>query len=421
MSRPGVYRDTWFWNAGLASYWFASTFKWTILLSSIIPGQVKSIVPAGTENSAWGQVFAIGALWAIIGPALFGHLSDKLGRRKPFIAAGSALTVMGLAVMADASTMGMLIVGYLLLQISDDVGTGPYGGVIPAVVPEDRRGFASSVMSQMQLGAQIGSALTGIVLHDPRFVYLTVGLVNVICAVLTITVMRPIEESKPAARTVAAPRESFAEAWLKPWKSPDFRWVWITRFLAVTGLTLILNYLRFYFEDTYLQDAQGRLFMFGRPYLTGEKSVPAVLLFIAIFGAVGAVLSSRRIDQWGRKRVVRGAALVVIGCLVAFAVVRDIGHALLISPFFGFGFGSYLAAEWAMAIDVAPDPETLGKDMGLWSSSQPTAQFLVGNVGWVIDAANRARPDSGYMAMIAIAIVCFLIGRYCVGKLQKSS
>jgi hypothetical protein len=39
----------------------------------------------------------------------------------------------------------------------------------------------------------------------------------------------------------------------------------------------------------------------------------------------------------------------------------------------------------------------------------------------VIDAANRARPDSGYMAMIAIAIVCFLIGRHCVGQIQGSS
>ncbi len=420
MSRPGVYRDSWFWNAGLASYWFASTFKWSILLASIIPGQVKAIVPAGTENSSWGQVFAIGALWAIIGPALFGHLSDRLGRRKPFIAAGSALTVIGLAVMADASTLGMLIVGYLLLQISDDVGTGPYGGVIPTVVPEDRRGFASSVMSQLQLSAQILSAVTGLILKDPRFVYLAVGLVNVTCAVITLTVMRPIQESKPEEKP-DQPRETFAEGWVKPWKSPDFRWVWITRFLAVAGLTLILNYLRFYFEATYNQDAQGRLFMFGQPKFTGNESVMVVILFIAVFGAIGAVLSARRIDKWGRKRVVRGAALIVIGCLAAFAVVRDIGHALLFAPIFGIGYGSYLAAEWAMAIDVAPDPETLGKDMGLWSSSQPTAQFLVGNVGWVIDAANRARPDSGYMAMIAIAIVCFLIGRHCVGQIQGSS
>ena len=45
------YRDTWLWNLGFSAYWFATSYKWYILLLVIIPGQVVDVVTADAVRS----------------------------------------------------------------------------------------------------------------------------------------------------------------------------------------------------------------------------------------------------------------------------------------------------------------------------------------------------------------------------------
>ena len=89
------------WYLGLSAYWFAASFKWFILLVVLLPSQVASVSREGEKNTYWGLVFAIGATWAIIGPSIFGHWSDRAGKRVPFVLAGAVSTCGALAVLGN--------------------------------------------------------------------------------------------------------------------------------------------------------------------------------------------------------------------------------------------------------------------------------------------------------------------------------
>ena len=158
------------WQFGLSAYWFATSMKWFILLNAILSSQVERLVPGGEKGRAWGMVVMVGALWAMVGPALFGYLSDRTrsryGKWRPYLAIGSGLTVIALMTLANARQYWVIVVGYLLLQLSDDIGTGPYSSLIPALVPEHQRGRASGIMGLLALSAQVAGGVLAFFMRD---------------------------------------------------------------------------------------------------------------------------------------------------------------------------------------------------------------------------------------------------------------
>jgi Na+/melibiose symporter-like transporter len=91
----------------------------------------------------------VGLILAMIVQPLSGALSDRTrarwGRRRPWIAAGTLVDLLCLAIMALAGGYWALLVGYLLLQTSSNTAHGPAQGLIPDLVPAERRGLASGL------------------------------------------------------------------------------------------------------------------------------------------------------------------------------------------------------------------------------------------------------------------------------------
>lgn len=408
--RPGV-----IWNLGLAAYWFASSYKWFILLVSVLPAQVAAMAPEGEKNTQWGWVVQIGAIWAIFGPALFGHWSDRiavrLGTRKQFIAIGAALTVIALMVLMGANSLVVMILGYLLLQVSDDVGTGPYGALIPEIVPRERRGRASGFMGLMTVSAQVSSAVIAIALGDIQKIYIAIAAINVLCAVAVMVTLRGVR-----ARPVAAKPMSFVEGWLKPWRSADFRWVWFTRFLCSLGFYIVQLYLRNNLEDRFTSYA-----FFGLEAKDATQAVQYLGLLVSCFGIVGALWAMRVTDRIGRKRVVMTAGLVSACALVPFALIPSFPLVVVLTLVFGMGYGAYQSADWALASDVLPSEGEYGKDMGVWTSSVTSVQVLAGGAGMAIDALNRVSPGSGYVIAILSGAMMFAAGSMLVRRIQGTT
>ena len=112
---PLSFSNTPAWYLRTSAFWFATSFKWFILFI-LLPLQVGTLAKSGQANQAWGQVVALGAAWAMIGPALFGWLSDRstsrFGKRRPFIAIGAALTVIALGFLGVAKSLPLMMLGY---------------------------------------------------------------------------------------------------------------------------------------------------------------------------------------------------------------------------------------------------------------------------------------------------------------------
>jgi MFS family permease len=175
----------------ISLFWFAVTFHWTALQALIIPAQVYGLLfhaaPAGTlaARVAWvdahkglteGIVLAPGLIVALLANPFFGLLSDRtpgrLGRRRPYILAGSLLNIGGLALMAltpllatadgsgNALAPSLLILmgGLMLTQLFNNAAAAPFHALLPDMVPEEQRGLASGIMGLALFLGQIGGA-----------------------------------------------------------------------------------------------------------------------------------------------------------------------------------------------------------------------------------------------------------------------
>ena len=135
----------------------------------VIPLLVEHFM--GSEQK--GTYFGIYRLWtlmmALLAQAFFGMLSDRSrlrwGRRRPFIFTGTLLDVVFVAAIAlTAGLAGYSIDGgqnafgfwlmfgiAVLLQLSSNVAHSAQQGVMPDLVPEEKRGRFSAVKAMLEL------------------------------------------------------------------------------------------------------------------------------------------------------------------------------------------------------------------------------------------------------------------------------
>jgi len=416
-----AFRDRSSWYYGLSAYWFATSAKWFILLFLILPGQVEQLVPGGEKSAAWGSVIAIGAAWASIGPSLFGYLSDRLlsrlGDRRAFISLGAGLTVIALMVLMRADSLAALTLGYLFLQVSDDIGTGPYSALIPELVPEDHRGRASGVMGMLNLAAQLAIGVYALIVREnPQVIYISLALVNVICALIVLGTLRGAVPVTPVAPTTGSiSLRAFVQGWIKPWRNRDFFWVWFTRFLNAFGFYLVASYLQFYLGDIV------RVFEIGPLKLSSPgQAVIVLVLVISVSGAIGAAVASRSADRIGRKPLVYASGYIMGATLIPFILIPRFEVIMPLAAVFGIGYGLYLSADWALVSDVLAGETQIAQSMGVWAMSVTAPQLIAGITGRLVDAGNAYRPGYGYLISFGVAAVSFVMSTVLVRQIRGS-
>ncbi|MDQ2987021.1 MAG: MFS transporter [Armatimonadota bacterium] len=411
------------WQLGLSAYWFAVSMKWFILLTAVLPGQVEAIYGSEQKAQAWGGVVMIGAIWALIGPGLFGHFSDRIGKWRPFLAVGATVSAVAFFALFQATSIIHLILGYLLLQIGDDLAQGPYASLIPGLVEPDQRGRASGIMGLLMMGAQIVGGVGAMIFQSSlASIYMFIGGATILCALITLFTVR---ENPPK---VDRPRISFIQGWIEPWKSPDFRWVWFTRFANAVGFYLIYNYLRYF-----LADVVGKFEIFGFEVASigsgseddvkdaAFKAVFLLAMIISIFGAIGAVSGGRLADKVGRKRTVYLSGALMALPVIPFVLVTDFTTIALLAIPFAIGYGAYQASDWALAADVMPDKGALAKDMGIWQSCVAAPQIISGGLGVAVTAGNRASMGLGYSLAFGAAAAAFAVAVLFVTRIRGST
>jgi MFS family permease len=398
------------WLATVSSYWFSTSYKWFLVLVFLLPGQVAEMVPGGEKSAYWGLIFSVGAVWAIIGPALFGEMSDRKGDRRPYIVLGSLLTIAALAVLYLGNSILFLTLGYLLLQVSDDLATGPYSALVPELVPKDQRGRASGVMGLAMSLAQVAAVVTAIFLGENRLVlYAAIALLNVGGALVVVRVIGPGRVPSPSST-------SFLKGWLEPWKKPDFRFVWLTRFFATLAFYFVIPYVNFY-----IRDVLPNYNLFWATLKTPSEATGILALSMAVCGAAGSIGAGYLTDKLGRKRVTYlGAALMTLPLLVMLWL-PNLSIIVLLSFFLGAGYGAFQTANWAMVSDVLPDAERVGRDMGIWQMSISSVQVIAGAAGLLVAYGNQLHQHLGYQALFALAAISVVGGALAAKNVRASS
>lgn len=136
-------------------FWLGLNIRNNAIGIIFMPYLVDAFVRPEIKNTALGEMRTAGLVIAMLVQPAMGLLSDRstsrFGRRRPFIFAGVLLDLLFLALVATAQNYWMLLVAVLLTQFSANISHGALQGLIPDLVPEEKRGLASGVKSIFEL------------------------------------------------------------------------------------------------------------------------------------------------------------------------------------------------------------------------------------------------------------------------------
>jgi MFS family permease len=175
------------------------------------------------------------------------------------------------------------------------------------------------------------------------------------------------------------------------------------------------------YVSNYLTDRVKTLSLFGINLGSPKNASLAAALAISLMGALGALVASKLTDSLGRKKTIALSGWVMALPIIPFALVPRYEVMFLAAVVFGFAYGIYLSASFALASDVLPNPDDAAKDMGLWQASVATPQILNGLVGSLVDYGNRTLGNGmGYSMAFLLSSAAFLAGCLLVGKVKHT-
>jgi Na+/melibiose symporter-like transporter len=334
---------------------------------------------------------------------LAGGLSDRTrsrwGRRRPWIVVGVLLSLLILAGMALASSLCGLVAAYLFLQVASNVGHGPAQGLIPDLVPRERRGLASGIKNLFDMGGLVVTSLVAGQLmgsDSPALAFAVTGCVLGVSALITVATT-PEEPTLDAGFTGAGSRvRDLLRVNLRG--CPDYAWLLVSRLLILLGIYAVQSFAQYYVRDW--------LGMENPAQVTGNLlATIGLALTLLVFPA--GLLS----DRVGRKRMnVFAGALAALGIFL-LVLARDMSAVYVCGAIVGMATGIFVSVNWALATDLIPADEA-GKYLGL--SNLATAGAGAGSrlAGPLIDGVNALRPGAywGYPALFVLASASVLVG-----------
>jgi MFS family permease len=195
-------------------------------------------------------------------------------------------------------------------------------------------------------------------------------------------------------------RELAATFYVNPRRNPDFAWAFLSRFMLVTAYAFLVTY-----QAYYLMTQVG----------TAETEVPHLVYLgtVAQSAALVAVspVAGRLSDRSGhRKAFVIVAALIYGAALFVIAAADGFNGYLVGMAISGIGFGTYMAVDLALVVDVLPDSSSAAKDLGVLN----IAGALPFAVAPAIAPSLLALGDGSYGFLYAVAGGCALAGAAAV-------
>jgi MFS family permease len=321
--------------------------------------KVNSLVGTDAAPARLAIVAGVGSLFSIVSNPLCGRLSDRTtsrwGRRRPWMVGGVVGGAVGVLVVALAPTIGWVLVGWCLAQVSLNAVLAAQVAVLPDQVPAVQRGVVSGV-----LGVCVPLASVAATWLVQRFDAHQLTMFLVPCAVgsalvLLFVLRLPDRRIDPVDRPPWSRRELLGSFWVSPRRHPDFAWAFCSRFLFVLAYAFLVTFQTYYLLE---QVGSAEDDVAHTVYL-GTLVQSATLVVVA-------PVAGRLSDRTGRRKVFVIAAAVVYG--VALGVVAT-GHTvdqyLLGMAIGGAGFGTYMAVDLALVVDVLPAAGTAARDLGV--------------------------------------------------------
>lgn len=320
--------------------------------SVLLPLQIAEIDPAN-KVALLGLIGGVSSIFATAFNPIIGALSDRSGRRSPWILGGALAALAALAFLGSVSTALLVGIGWCLVQATMNVYQAAVTAIVPDRIPAARRGTASALVGLgLPIGGTVGVLVASQTADHLRTGYLVFGAIVAGAALLLTTFCRdlPRPRSAPGAASAAArPKGAGLAAFLSSLGNHDFRWAFIGRALMVLGYFSVVGY-QLYILDDHIALPAGLTPPAAMAVLT-----PVSMVAMAVSTVLGGLLS----DRLNRRKVFVGVSAALAGLVMAVPVVSPTWTGMLVfSALNGLAFGCFMAVDTALVTLVLPAPRT---------------------------------------------------------------
>lgn len=373
--------------------------------------KIQEILPAGQASaSALGTVLSVAAFVALVANPVVGRLSDmttsRWGRRRPWMVGGSVVFLIGLATVAAAGSVGMVMLGWSLGQLGGNMILAPMLTTIADQVPEEQRGGVSANVGVMQnLGILVAAYVASWFVHNTFMLFLVPGVVAVATVLLYCFVL-------PDRQVRVHPSEGGLKTflgtfWTNPVRYPDFGWAWLSRFCFILASFMFITFRLFFLQDQVQLDT--------------ESAVKAITVGLLIYTAALVVFA--KVGGWLSDKLRRRKIFVILAVLIFALGTYLLVHVETLAAFYwveavmGIGAGVYWAVDMALVIDVLPNPDDAAKDLGVMNIANALPQSLAGVVGASLLAVGTG--GQNYFALYTAAAIIAVVGALAIVPIRK--
>ena len=457
-----------------------------ILTPLVVPLLIQQFAGEAFKGTFYGTQRLWGLMVALLAQAFWGLLSDRSmlrwGRRRPFILIGTLINLVFIAVIGfSAKLQGMT--GYwflfsvlLLLQISSNLAHAAQQGLIPDVVPPERRGRFSAVKALFEVPLPVilvaftaSKLIAAGNMWGALFIAMGVFAVGM---VLTMFVHEePLRDKPPALREAWQPFlrlvlmtalftviilgtgqlvNWLAASVLAGVESPALLFI-VMGVLGLAAMAIavglgvwssvrislgaaakenpsftwwVVNRLAFLVGVVNLSSF-AVYFLQARLNLPKEKAAgPTGMLMqiVGIFILIMAIASGWLADRFSRKSLVAIAGVVAAVGILIIVLAPNLTVIYVGGLFIGAATGIFYTANWALGTELVPKEEA-GRYLGIsnlaGAGAGAVGAFIGGPIADFLTARVPAVPGLGYTLLFAIYGVLFLLSVVALAKVRE--
>ena len=375
----------------------------------IVPIFLSSVLKVSTPII--GIIEGIAEATASLGKFIFGYLSDRIGRRKPFVTSGYGLSSISKIFLGLAQTWPLVLFARFIDRLGKGIRTGARDSLLLQNTTKKNKGFIFGYHRAFDSAGAVLGPIIGLILiyffkENLRFVFYFAAIPGLIGVLLLIFFVK--EKTRSPVYSTASPQRGPRR--LSQNGSPrfdnNFSLIWKNKKLSLFFIASII------FSLGNSSDA----FLILRAKNLGMTTLLTVLTYI-VYNLSQTLLAApigKLADKIGAKKVFEGGLLVFTLVYFFFGFIKDPIFIWLLFPIYGVYIAATDGVSKAYVAEFIIERES-GSYFGLYQSAISISAFFASWMAGIL--WYKISPAATFYFGSIMAVSAFLILNY--GKLLK--
>ncbi|GAA6124117.1 hypothetical protein BPY_22250 [Bifidobacterium psychraerophilum] len=396
-------------GAGFIFFCIVFMMSGTIGSTVLLPARFNTL-GIGQGETILGTMNSIGIIFALVSNVVFGALSDvshnRFGKRTPWIIVGGPIAGIGFYLTSISPTLPAIVASWSLLQVGLNCMLAPCVAILSDRVPQKSRGTMSAFYGAGQIvGQSMGTIIGSAFIDSPRTGFLIGTTCWFLCGIGTVLLLpRELSAASDTAERLSI-KQIFAQFRPPTTGASDFYKALIGRLMLIFGYNMIVGYQLYVCMRYIGQSSEG-----------AAATVSTMAVITMVVSLAVSLISGPLSDKIGKRKLPVFISSAIIAAGIAVPWLWPTKTAMLVyAAVMGLGYGIYMAVDQALNVDVLPNPDEAGKDLGILNLANTLGQVVAPIVVSSIVVAT-----GGYFLVFPIAIAAVMVGAFVILLIKKA-